>query len=129
MKEKNSGHVDITDLEDDTVQRMLEYMYTDSLADMQLEGACKLYAAADKYQILSMKKRCSSFLKESLCPNKVYDVLVLADLHQDDDLKNDVQDYIIEHDREVFGSAEWKTFMDTNPKLAAAVMYQKVFPR
>ncbi|GBM91380.1 hypothetical protein AVEN_42347-1 [Araneus ventricosus] len=55
----------------------------------------QLYVASDKYDILSMKRRCSSFLKENLCPTKACDVLELADLHQDDDLKSSVQDYIL----------------------------------
>ncbi|CAL1295720.1 unnamed protein product [Larinioides sclopetarius] len=128
MKERNSGHIDITDLEEVTVRQMLVYLYTDSLEEMQLESACKLYMAADKYDILSMKRRCSSFMKENLCPNKACEILELADLYQDDDLKNSVQDYILEHDREVFGSREWKNFMDCNSKLAANVMYRKIFP-
>ncbi|GBO45493.1 TD and POZ domain-containing protein 5 [Araneus ventricosus] len=128
MKEKNCGHVDISDLEDDTVHRMLTYVYTDSLEDLQLDSAFKLYAAADKYEILSLKTRCSSFMKENLCPTKACEVLFLADQHQDVDLKCFVQDYILEHDKEVFGSQEWKDFMDTNLKLAANIMYLKVYP-
>ncbi|GBN29037.1 TD and POZ domain-containing protein 5 [Araneus ventricosus] len=127
MKENSSGHVDITDLENDTIHRMLLYIYTDTLEDLQLENACKLYMAADKYEILSLKNKCSSFLKENLCPTKVCDVLVLADLHQDDDLKSFVKDYILNHDKEVFRSQEWKDFMDTNLKLAADIMYRRVF--
>ncbi|XP_055941846.1 speckle-type POZ protein-like [Argiope bruennichi] len=128
MKERNSGHVDIADLEDDIVYRMLLYMYTDSLEDLQLENAIKLYVAADKYEILSLRNRCSSFLRDSLCLNKACDILVLADLHHDDDLKNAVQDYILKYDKEVFGSKEWKHIMGTNPVLAADTMYRKYFP-
>ncbi|CAL1276738.1 unnamed protein product [Larinioides sclopetarius] len=127
MKE-NSGHVEITDLEDDTVHRMLTYVYTDSLENLQFDSAFKLFEAADKYQILSLKIRCSSFMKENLIPAKACELLILADQHQDVDLKCFVQDYILEHDKEVFGSQEWKDFMDTNLKLAADIMYKKVYP-
>ncbi|GBM91666.1 Speckle-type POZ protein-like B [Araneus ventricosus] len=83
MKEKSSGHVDITDFEDDTVHRMLLYIYADSLEGLQFGSASKLYVAADKYEILSLKSRCSSFMKANLCPENACDVLVLADLHSD----------------------------------------------
>ncbi|GBN51734.1 Speckle-type POZ protein [Araneus ventricosus] len=106
MKEKNSGHVDITDLEDDTLHRMLLYIYTDTLDDMQFDNGCKLYVAADKYEILTLRSSCSSFLKENFSPVKACDVLALGDRHQDDDLKSDVQDFILKHDKEVFGSLE-----------------------
>ncbi|XP_055941850.1 speckle-type POZ protein homolog [Argiope bruennichi] len=125
MKEKNSGHVDIIDLEDDTVHRMLLYIYTDSLEDLQFESGLKLYAAADKYEILSLRNMCSTFLKDSLCPNRACDVLILADMHHDDNLKSSVQSYILEHD-EVFSLAEWKHLMNNNLKLAADIMYKKL---
>ncbi|GBM75418.1 TD and POZ domain-containing protein 2 [Araneus ventricosus] len=126
MKEKNSGHVDITDFEDDTIHRMLLYIYADSLEGLQFESASKLYVAADKYEILSLKNRCSSFLKENLCPENACDVLVLADLHNDDDLKSSVQDYILRQRKEVFCSQEWRDFMRTHPKLAENLMYRKI---
>ncbi|GBO34453.1 TD and POZ domain-containing protein 5 [Araneus ventricosus] len=127
MKEKNSGHVEITDFEDDTIHRMLLYMYTDSLEDLQFQSASKLYTLADKYQIMSLKSKCSSFLKENLCPRNVCDVLVLADLHNDDGLKGTVQDYILGEHKEIFCSQEWKDFMNTHLKLAADVMHKKIF--
>ncbi|GBM70523.1 TD and POZ domain-containing protein 1 [Araneus ventricosus] len=126
MKEKNSGHVDIIDFEDDTIHRMLLFIYTDSLEDLQFEKAFKFYAAAEKYEILSLKSGCSSFLKKNLCPTNACDVLVLADLHNDDDLKTAVQDYILGQCKQIFLSQEWKDFMNTNLKLAADVMYKKV---
>ncbi|GBN77987.1 TD and POZ domain-containing protein 5 [Araneus ventricosus] len=128
MREKNSGHVDITDVEDETVRRMLLYIYADVLEDMQFESASKLYSAADKYAVFSLKERCSCFLKDNVNPTKACDLLILADRHQDGDLKCAVQDYILSHDKEVFGSLEWKDFMATNLQLAADIMYQKVFP-
>ncbi|CAL1293164.1 unnamed protein product [Larinioides sclopetarius] len=124
MKEKNSGHVNITDIEDDTVHRMLLYMYTDSLKDLQFESASKLYVAADKYQIPSLKSRCSFFLKENLSPTRSSEILILSDQHQDIDLKCYVQNYILENYKDIFGTEEWKDFMDTHLKLAADVMYR-----
>ncbi|GFQ63899.1 TD and POZ domain-containing protein 1 [Trichonephila clavata] len=48
MKEKIKGSVDIIDLDDDTICRMLLYLYTDRLEDLQWESALRLYEAADK---------------------------------------------------------------------------------
>ncbi|GBO32534.1 TD and POZ domain-containing protein 3 [Araneus ventricosus] len=127
MKEKSSGLVDITDLEEDTVHRMLLYVYTDSLEDLQYESASKLYEAADKYEIMPLKSKCSSFLKGSLSSTTACDALILADRHQDKDLESAVQDYILDHE-EVFRSQEWMHFMDTNIKLAADIMYRKINP-
>lgn len=129
MKENQSGHIDIVDLEDYTLHRMLLYIYTDTLEDLQLDDVCKLYTAADKYEIESLSLRCSSFLKDNLSPTKACDILVLSDLHHDNNLKCAVQDYILKHDKEVFGLQVWQDFMDSYPKLAADIMYRKVFPK
>ncbi|GBN93588.1 hypothetical protein AVEN_269020-1 [Araneus ventricosus] len=110
MKEKNSGHVE-KPISKRTPYAMLLYMYMDSLEDLHFESASKLYAAADKYQIPSLKSKCSC-LTENLCPAEVCDVLILAGLHQDNNLKSFAENYILNHDKEVFGSQEWKDFMD-----------------
>ncbi|GIX80219.1 TD and POZ domain-containing protein 1 [Caerostris extrusa] len=70
-----------------TMRRMLQYTYTDVLEDLQLENASQLYEAADKYQILSLKHKCSSFLKLNLDAANACDVLQLSDLHHDEQLK------------------------------------------
>ncbi|GFQ79619.1 TD and POZ domain-containing protein 3 [Trichonephila clavata] len=91
MKEKIKGSVDIIDLDDDTVRRMLLYMYTDSFEDLQWESAIRLYRSADKYEILSLRGKCSAFLKENLSLTNACDALVLADKHQDKYFKEAVQ--------------------------------------
>ncbi|KAF8770131.1 Speckle-type POZ protein like [Argiope bruennichi] len=128
MREKYSGHVDIIDLEDDTVHEMLTYIYTNALEDLQFESACQLYSAADKYAIFPLKDKCSYFLKEKVCPTNVCELVSLAYRHQDEELKRTMEDYILDHSKEVFGSREWKNFMATNLQLAADIMYRKVYP-
>ncbi|XP_055940519.1 speckle-type POZ protein B-like [Argiope bruennichi] len=126
MKENNSGYVDIDDFEDDTIHRMLLYMYTDSLEDLRFENAPNLYRIADKYQILSLRNECSSFLKDSLCRSNACNVLVFADLHNDDDLKTAAQGYIMVQRKEFFGSEEWRQFMRTHTDIAADIMCRKI---
>ncbi|GFT01636.1 speckle-type POZ protein B [Nephila pilipes] len=125
MKEKSSECVYIEDLDDDTVERMLLYLYTAAVEDLQWESAYELYAAADKYEILSLKSMCSSFLKNNLCPDNACELLILANMHLDQYLKSVVQDYILYH-KGIFNSKEWKLLMKTNLQLAADIMYLKL---
>ncbi|GFQ83387.1 speckle-type POZ protein-like B [Trichonephila clavata] len=104
MKEKIQECVDVSDLEDETVRRMLLYLYTNALEDLEWESALKLYAAADKYRIVSLKNKCASFLKCNLCPNNLCEGLVLADMHGDADLKEAAQNYILRHEQDIFRS-------------------------
>ncbi|GFR16968.1 tdpoz2 [Trichonephila clavata] len=56
MRERNSKCVNIEDLDDDTVQRMLLYVYTATLPDFQWDIACDLYAATDRMGTLHENK-------------------------------------------------------------------------
>ncbi|GFU61277.1 TD and POZ domain-containing protein 3 [Trichonephila clavipes] len=124
MKEKLKGSVDIVDLDDDTARRMLLYMYTDSIEDLEWESALRLYEAADKYEILSLRKECSVFLVGLLSPTNACDALVLAGRHQDNDFKGVVQKYIVDCDKSVLCSEEWKNFLKDNSELAAEKMHK-----
>ncbi|GFR29112.1 TD and POZ domain-containing protein 3 [Trichonephila clavata] len=84
MKEKIEECVPVPDLEADTVHRMLLYMYTNALKGLHWESATKLYAAADKYQIVALKNKCSSFLICSLCPSNLCEILMLSDMQDAD---------------------------------------------
>ncbi|GFQ98267.1 TD and POZ domain-containing protein 4 [Trichonephila clavata] len=125
MQEKIQECVNVPDVEDDTVRRMLRYMYSNTLEGFQWESAWKLYSAADKYEILTLKRNCSSFFKRNLSPSKVCDVLVLADMHLDGDLKKAAEDYVFENEMNVFNSEEWTDFTKNNVTLAAETMLLK----
>ncbi|GBM11908.1 hypothetical protein AVEN_209611-1 [Araneus ventricosus] len=101
---------------------MLLYMYTDSLEELQWETASELYVAAEKYQIMTLKDKCSSFLKTNLSLTNACEVLLLADLHQNKELKSTVQDFILENDKIIINSSEWKLLMQANVNLAAETM-------
>ncbi|CAL1283580.1 unnamed protein product [Larinioides sclopetarius] len=107
MREKNSNIILIDDLEDDTVQQLLLFLYTDQLEDLCWDSATKLYYAGDKYQIERLKVICSSFLVDNVNPSSASELLVLADTHSDSDFKEAVEDFILKHEEQVFASKEW----------------------
>ncbi|GBN50498.1 TD and POZ domain-containing protein 3 [Araneus ventricosus] len=122
MKEKTNQCVDIDDLDADTVRRMLLFMYSDTVDDLDYNSAKSLYFAADKYNIISLRCRCSSFLKQKLLESNCCDVLLLADKHQDTDLKNAVQAYIAKNDEVVLFSNEWKDLEKNHSQLTTEVL-------
>ncbi|GIY91913.1 TD and POZ domain-containing protein 5 [Caerostris extrusa] len=124
MKERTKECVDITDFDGETVRRLLLYMYTDTLEeDLQCQSACQLYAAADKYAVLSLKNKCSSFLQGIFSVTSACDILSLADMYQDEELKSSVQEYILLNPEDIFSSEEWQLLMKSNPRLALETMY------
>ncbi|GBN07956.1 Speckle-type POZ protein [Araneus ventricosus] len=125
MKEKNSNFIQIDDLDDDTVHQLLLFLYSDYLENLQWESAMKLYYAGDKYAIEKMKVLCFSFLFNNLSVSTASELLLLADTHSDSDLKNLVEDFILKHEEEVFGSDEWENLIETNPQLVIKTMHLK----
>ncbi|GFS73576.1 speckle-type POZ protein B [Trichonephila clavipes] len=125
MLENIQERVDLPDVEADTVRRMLLYVYSNKLEGLRWDSSLKLYSAADKYEILTLKRKCSSFLKQNLSPSNVCDVLILADMHYDGDLKKAAQDYVFENEVNVFSSHEWADCMKNNVTLAAETMFLK----
>ncbi|GIY22125.1 TD and POZ domain-containing protein 1-like [Caerostris extrusa] len=125
MREKIGQCVEIPDLDEETVRLMLQFMYTADLKDLRWNSACQLYEAADKYEILSLKKICTSFLVSNLSVTNACELLALFDMHQDADQKLTVQEFILNRDAEFFSSDEWNIFTETNTKLAADTMVLK----
>ncbi|GBL97574.1 Speckle-type POZ protein [Araneus ventricosus] len=122
MREKTNNSVEIEDLDATTVRQMLLFLYSDTLDNLDYESARSLYFAADKYQIVSLRHMCSNFLKENLLYSNCCDVLLLADKHQDKDLKISVQDCIADNDEVVLFSDEWKTLVENEPRLTTEIL-------
>ncbi|GBN47813.1 Speckle-type POZ protein [Araneus ventricosus] len=120
-KEKNVL-IEMLDLEEDTVKRLLLFLYTDTVEDLQWEIAAKLYHAASKYQFLKLKGLCSSFLIDKLNATNASQLLLMADTQKDSNLKRVAEDFILKYDEQIFGSEEWDTFTDAQPQLAAKTM-------
>ncbi|GBN07953.1 TD and POZ domain-containing protein 5 [Araneus ventricosus] len=125
MKEKNTDCIQVDDLENYIVQQLLLFLYSDKIESLQWESAIKLYYAADKYAIDKMKVLCSAFLVDNLSTSTASELLLLADTHNDSDLKNFVEDFILEHEDDVFGSDEWEKLIETNPQLVIKTMHLK----
>ncbi|CAL1284048.1 unnamed protein product [Larinioides sclopetarius] len=125
MREKTVDSVDIMDLNDDTVFRLLQYIYSAEVEKLEWDDAMDLYEAADKYQIITLKDICSSYFKAHLCQTNACAALLLADMHHDEDLKTFAQDFILRHGKNIMNSEEWKELMKINLQLAAETMYLK----
>ncbi|GIZ05174.1 speckle-type POZ protein B [Caerostris extrusa] len=124
MLEKNTGIVNVADMDPEILSMLLEFVYSDTFVGKDMDTAIKLYLAADKYQILSLRENCSSFMKSNLTVRNVCELLVFADDHQDDRLKTAVEDYICIFESEIMETEFWETFMVARPKLVSEVLHK-----
>ncbi|KAG8183882.1 hypothetical protein JTE90_009938 [Oedothorax gibbosus] len=112
--EGRSGVVDIDDVDSETMDRLLVYLYSDSLeVELWWEQASALYYAADKYAILPLKQECAQVLMVAMTADNVCDVLVLADRHADEPLMSCAVDFL-RYNQEVFSSPAWENLEKSN---------------
>lgn len=122
MKEKAKDAVSLPDLNDDTVELMISFLYTDTVKDLQWTSALQLYYASDLYEILPLKTACSYFLKSNISILNVCEVVILADLHQDEDLKTASKEYIFCHGGEIISSESWQNLEKSHPQLTNEIL-------
>ena len=123
MLEKNENFIEIVDVEYPILEIFLKYLYTGTLPNIDVDVCTDLYKAADKYCVDSLKTRCALFLKENLTVENACYVLVLADTHCDNDLKQCVTSYMIQQDIFMY-MEDGQAFCALHPKLAVDVLYQ-----
>jgi len=122
MKEKKRNRVDITDLEAFIVKDMLAYIYTGYAPSMGTNPE-DLLEAADKYQLSNLKRQCEDRLRSAdwLDVDSAARLLVLADTHNADILRDAVITYINNNAPAVQDSEGWLRVEKEHPRVIAAV--------
>ncbi|GFU37432.1 speckle-type POZ protein B [Nephila pilipes] len=123
MKESREETVDIIDMDISVLQTMLVYIYSGNTDGLSMSNAHDLLFAADKYQLIELKKVCSKFLRSNANDQNILNILVFGYLH-DLDLKdfavsficNEVEDFSV-----LENSEEWKRLCEEISTLAIEV--------
>lgn len=97
-KEAQEGRVIIEDVRAEVIELLLCFLYTGKIDKTKTSGSeeltVELLAAADKYQIDSLKEVCTELLAEKLTFQTMFNFLLVADLYNAPDLKSRVVDFI-----------------------------------
>lgn len=118
MTEKNSGVVDIPDLDPESFLDFLLFMYTGKFDVLTPKNALDLYKASDKYNVNDIKEECSLRLASWLTLDNILDVVILASTHEETDLLNIATKYFIKNAKDIFEKEKWKIFMKEKTLLA-----------
>ncbi|XP_042903451.1 TD and POZ domain-containing protein 4 isoform X4 [Parasteatoda tepidariorum] len=121
MKENECNVVNIDDIDNQTMSLFVKFLNFEPLDELGWSTALSLYFVADKYQIGILKERCVTVLKKDVSTENVCDLLLLADLHQDDDLMKYAQEYFCQHSKVILSSTPWKDILG-HTELAANVL-------
>ncbi|KAF8771093.1 Speckle-type POZ protein-like like protein [Argiope bruennichi] len=79
--------LEIEDMDGNTLRRLLQYIYTETVEDLDDGNILDLYKAADDYQLLELRHKCSHFLEMHMHENNLSDILYLAKKCQDKELE------------------------------------------
>ncbi|XP_065209112.1 speckle-type POZ protein-like [Planococcus citri] len=86
MQESQNNHITITDIERETFEEMLYYIYTGKAQNLN-ESAFELLPVADKYDLKGLRIMCEKVLYKKLAPDNALKILILADMHRAKELK------------------------------------------
>jgi speckle-type POZ protein len=92
MAEKKLSRIVIDDIDDATMQELLRFIYTKEVQNLAL--APKLLYAAEKYDLYELKSICASHITEQVSEENVFENLVLADRHNEQQLLNECMKFI-----------------------------------
>ncbi len=113
VKENVDRVVEISDVDADTMQKVLQFVYTDTISGLlgndNGDGLIKLYRAADKYDLPELKSLCEARLVASLAVDNSATYLTLAHLHESRVLKEKAMNFIIAHMSLVSATDSWKS--------------------
>ncbi|GFY65537.1 hypothetical protein TNIN_216811 [Trichonephila inaurata madagascariensis] len=107
---------------------MLIYIYTGNIDDLTTSNTENLLYAADKYQLMGLKKVCFQHLKSTVSDKNVLNVLVLGDIY-DHDLKDFAMNYICNKVTKfslMENTEEWKRLLIDKSELAIEVLISLV---
>ncbi|XP_039267485.1 speckle-type POZ protein-like [Styela clava] len=118
MEERKLNRVEISDISADVFREMLSFLYTGAAPNLD-QMAAELLAAADKYALQRLKVMCEESLCTNLSVENVADILILADLHNADQLKEMAIDFINSHAIDVMETAGFNSMVRSHPHLMA----------
>ena len=72
LNEAKSGEVEIEDLDFDTMETLIYFLYNEEIQDQKLINTKLLYAA-DKYNVSELVEMCATFLKCNLSVDNAWE--------------------------------------------------------
>ena len=113
-KKDGAHRVEMLDVPADTMDTILTYMYTGKVENIN-RSALDLFPKAEEYQLEGLKFMCEEALSKTLTAETVIDVLVMADTHNAQNLKQSCLMFITKNITDVKKSSAW-----TEEKLKSA---------
>ncbi|XP_065209108.1 speckle-type POZ protein-like [Planococcus citri] len=120
MRESQKNHITITDMEKETFEEMLHYIYSGKVRNLE-KSAFELLLVADKYDLEELKNACERLLITKISAENVGKILVLADMHNAEELKGRALRFIKENPAN-FETEIWNVLTESRPGLMKDIL-------
>lgn len=120
MLRENHKKLDLTEVPEDVVREILRYIYTDRVENLD-NLASTLIAAADRFKMSGLQTLCERSLMETITPESVASLLLLADRFNCDALKKAALVYCEDNQGSITTTLAWKAMEIINPELYVEV--------
>ena len=122
LKENRSSEVVIEDLGENTVNEMINYMYSGNLEMNLNDQAIDLLTAADKYDLKELKERCESHLCQVIDIANVCDILIVAYLHNSKSLLDVAFQFVYDNGDDVLKKTGFKEKLKLYPDILMKII-------
>ena len=122
-KEGDGNRIEMLDVPADIMEAILTYMYTGKVTDID-NTAHDLLPKANEYQLEGLKSKCEEALIKALTAETVIDILLMADMHNAQKLKESCMLFIAKNITDVKKSSAWmeEKLKNTNKDLSIEVL-------
>ncbi|XP_035214880.1 protein roadkill-like [Stegodyphus dumicola] len=122
MTENTENRMVITDVQHDVLEEVVQFMYCGEISPGAYAMASDLYYTADKYSIWDLKDICREYIISSISISTVIETLILADRHQDNELRQHTMNFVASMFKHIKSTEAWVTFKKDNVRLANEIM-------
>ena len=122
-KKGDSNRIEMLDVPIDIMDAVLTYMYTGKVKDID-QAAYDLLPKANEYQLEGLKMKCEEALIKALTSQTVIDILLMADMHNAQKLRESCMLFIAKNITDVKKSSAWmeENLKTTNKDLLMEVL-------
>jgi len=115
--EKQNSKVDVKEIDGETMELLLSYIYTGHVADFKNVSVVELFKAADRYRLDHLKHMCEEELVNRVEASNAADILSLAHKYNAAPLKSFALAMISRNVEEVMRTRGWKELILTDQGL------------
>lgn len=106
MEESHKSVVELHGLDSDTMEFILDFVYTESI-QVSVENVQALLPAACLLQLTGVQKACCEFLEQQLDPSNCLGIKTFAETHGCEELRKAAEKYILKHFVDLVDSEEF----------------------